>query len=192
MNSRAIIKILWLPCLLVMLAGAMLFWRKSDLSGLDRIYADRELTYNNKNRLLLLTGDFKKQLADYHEQAKIIQKDLFSLDEAVAMIKTIAKTAENYQVRLTDFEYDIPKYLQQRRSTDNSGAITIPFEGSFAGKYIAMGKFIEELEKKIYLVNIYDMKFTNDSNAPSDVNCVFKGALRFIDRSKLEFAGYGK
>jgi len=192
MDRRVIIKILWFPCLLVIMLGALLYWRDCELNEFDKIYANKELDFNNKISLLLLSGDLKEQLNDYHKQAKIVQKDLFNLDEAVAMIKTIAEVAEKNRVKLTDFEYDIPKYIQQKRSSSNTGAITVPFEGSFKGNYIAMGKFIEALEKKIYMVNIHDMKFQNNSNAPREVKCVFKGALRFIDRSKLEFAGYGE
>jgi len=192
MDRGVIIKILWFPCLLVIMLATLLYWRDDDLNRLDKVYTKKELDFKGKNRQLLLSGDLKERLAKYEKQAKTIQKDLFSLDEAVAMIRTIADVAEKHQVKLTDFEYDIPKYVRQKRSSGNSDAITVPFESSFTGNYIAIGKFIEELEKKIYLVKINDIKFQNNSIVPGKVNCVFKGALRFIDRSKLELADYGE
>lgn len=192
MDSRIIFKIFWLPCLLAIMLAALLYWRDRDIKNLADIYANKESDFNAKYGLLASSEHLKEQLANYDEQTKNFHDDLFSLDEAVTMIRTIAEMSGNYQVRLTDFEYDIPKYLQQKRLSGQESAVTVPFEASFAGYYINIGKFIEQLEKRIYLANIYDMKFQNNTNTPGEVNCVFKGALKFIDRAKLELADNGE
>jgi len=192
MDGRIIFKSLWFPCLLVIMLAVLIFWRESDTKNLANIYANKETDFNAKYSLLASSERLKERLANYDEQAKNFHDDLFSLDEAVTMIRTIAEMSGNYQVRLTDFEYDIPKYLQQKRLSGQDVAVTVPFEASFAGYYINIGKFIEQLEKRIYLANIYDVKLQNNTNTPGEVNCVFKGALKFIDRAKLELADNGE
>jgi len=192
MDGRTIFKSLWFPCLLAVMLAVLFYWRDSDTRLLANIYANREIDFNGKYSLLVSSERLKEQLANFDEQAENFQNDFFRLDEAVMMIRTIAEMSESYRVSLTDFEYDIPKYLQQKRLSDQEIAVTVPFEAGFAGYYINIGKFVEQLEKRIYLANIYDMKLQNNSNTPGEVNCVLKGALKFIDKTKLGLAYYGE
>lgn len=166
----------------------MLYYRDYNLSKLNDNIASESHELNNKLSLLNSINKFQRELTALDRKVIISQDDYFSLNETVSLVREIAAIADIYKIKLNDFKLDIPKYIDCKERANGPGPFSVPFEGKFEGNYIAAGKFVNALEEKIYIGEIYSIRLTNSETNLSGITFNIKGIVRFIDRYNLELA----
>ncbi|MCP4584286.1 MAG: hypothetical protein GY839_21955 [candidate division Zixibacteria bacterium] len=191
MDGRVILKVIWLPCVLVLVFCAIFYWHSRSIARLDLAVSDKTGELTTRLKTLKSVGDYQVKLAAFDDQIRAYKDDLFDLDDAVSMVKAMASLANKHRVKFIDFKYDIPKYIQQKRFSDNTSAFIVPFESKLTGNYSDVGKLFRSLETKVYVLDIYDIKLQSDPESEDGVQCDFRGAVRFFERAKPGMANNG-
>lgn len=188
MDKKFILKAIWIPLVLALLFVIVFFVREYHLNRIDETIASEKQSFKEKHALILSISDLQNKMASLDREMDNYNSQLFTMDNAVSLVEAVAILADRYGIGLIDFRFDVPKYIQQKRSAETCGPFIVPFEGAFQGGYMATGRFMQALEKKVYIKNIYNIKISSDEISNNNVLCDIKGAIRFFDRSKLDLS----
>lgn len=131
---------------------------------------------NSQNTLILHAGA-QRAIQPY-------LNTLFPSDRPDALISEIKKLAARNNARLADIKLDVPKFIEIRGR--NESLSIVPFEISFTGGFLSLGKFLERLEKRPYLQEITEVGISIQNNTGSSLRMFMKGAFRFFSKEAVE------
>jgi len=186
MDIKFILKGIWVPLVLVSLFITVFFFREYHFNKIDETITLKKRDFKEKQALILSISDLQKKKTALDQEMGKYNSQLFTMDNVVPLVEAVAILADRNGVGLVDFKFDVPIYIQQKKSAKSWGPFIVPFESAFQGEYVAMGKFLQSLEKKVYIKKIYDVKISLNEVSDDEVLCDIKGAIRFFDRSKLD------
>ncbi len=109
---------------------------------------------------------------------------LFPSDRPDALISEIKKLAARNKARLADIKLDVPKFIEIRGR--NESLSIVPFEISFTGGFLSLGKFLERLESRPYLQEITEVGISIQNDTGSSLRMFMKGAFRFFSKEAVE------
>lgn len=131
---------------------------------------------NSQNTLILHAGA-QRAIQPY-------LNTLFPSDRPDALISEIKKLAARNNARLADIKLDVPKFIEIRGR--NESLSIVPFEISFTGGFLSLGKFLERLEKRPYLQEITEVGISIQNDTGSSLRMFMKGAFRFFSKEAVE------
>lgn len=180
MDSRLVLKTVWLPGFLLSVILAMLFFRDHHLDQLEATIASDSIRLDNKLALLASVGELRTELAAVSRSMERDYKHLFELAKAESMVEIINDMAAYYGIEMVDFKFQIPEYVEKRLQAGKTIPYLIQFEAKFRGDYVPVGKFIESLEKRIFLDEINNIRLVAGEGRGNEVISDIRGVVRFI------------
>lgn len=135
-----------------------------------------------------------QQLVDYYLASKQALKPYLSMMfppvKPESLIEKIRNTAISHNVRMTNIQLDVPKFIEIRGKKE--AVSIVPFEISFSGDFFSLGKFLNEFEKAPYLQSITEMGMANQADTGEIITLSIKGAFRFFQKETVkELTGDG-
>ncbi|MCP4633927.1 MAG: hypothetical protein GY855_13465 [candidate division Zixibacteria bacterium] len=185
MNKSGLIKLIWIPSTFFIVLIGLFFLRMYDFKKLDSSIASEMRDLTEMRNMTISINELRSQLKACDKDLKSHQREFYGFDDAVSLVKTINETANVYNVELVDFEYDIGQFVSQSKNHDQAGPFTVPFGSKFRGDFLALGKFIQDLENKAYIESISTIKLSNTGKEFSGVIGDIGGIIRFINHAEL-------
>jgi len=180
MDRRLFLKAVWLPGLLLSMIVGILFFRNHHLDQLDATIASDSMRLDSRRALLASIGELRKELTAVSRSMERDYKQLFELAKAESMVEIINNMAAYYGIEMIDFKFQIPEYVEKRLQADKTIPYLIQFEAKFKGDYVPVGKFIESLEKRIFLDEINSVRLVANEAGGNEVISDIRGVVRFI------------
>jgi len=180
MDRRLLLKAVWLPGFLLSMILGILFFRNHHLDQLDATIASDSMRLDSRRALLASIGELRKELTAVSRSMERDYKQLFELAKAESMVEIINNMAAHYGIEMIDFKFQIPEYVEKRLQADKTIPYLIQFEAKFKGDYVPVGKFIESLEKSIFLDEINSIRLVANKAGGNEVISDIRGVVRFI------------
>jgi len=180
MDRRLLLKAVWLPGFLLSMILGILFFRNHHLDQLDATIASDSMRLDSRRALLASIGELRKELTAVSRSMERDYKHLFELAKAESMVEIINNMAAYYGIEMIDFKFQIPEYVEKRLQADKTIPYLIQFEAKFKGDYVPVGKFIESLEKRIFLDEINSIRLVANEAGGNEVISDIRGVVRFI------------
>jgi|GEM_PF-2754366 len=183
MDRKSFLKVAWLPGLLSLMVLSLLLSRNYHLDKLDSRITSDSVELDSKRALLASVGDLCEELAAIAKSMDRDRKQLFDLDKAESMVEMIGSMASYYGVKMADFKFQIPEYVEERLRVDRKAPYVIRFEGKFRGDYVALGRTIESLEKMIFVKEVSNIRLVVDKPSGNEVVANMEGEVRLVEES---------
>lgn len=185
MEKRVIIKFSIIPAVLLAAIFSLFYWRAISVEKSRQIIIEKENEIQQAQITLASAGQLKMRDRQINDRLSEVREDLYTMDQAVELVKRISAIAARHQVLLNDFKFDLEKYISQKDLAGEYGPFVVPFECVVQSDYSRIGKFINTIEKRKFISYIVNVKFYRDSSGKTNAVCEIKGALRFYNDSFL-------
>lgn len=129
-----------------------------------------------------------QKLVDYYLASKQALKPYLSMMfppmKPEFLIERIKNTARAHRVEMTNIQLDVPKFIEIRGKKE--AVSIVPFEISFSGDFMSLGKFLEEFEKAPYLQSVTEMGMADKVESGEVIDLTIKGAFRFFKKDTVK------
>jgi hypothetical protein len=179
------IRMIPIPALLIIISIVAHSFYNASIKNMDKIID------KNTDKLLKLQNEMVSAESLFEIRRSLdrsfseIERDLYSLDSAINLVKRVNEEARYYEVALSDFQFDLPTYINFKTIPGSGGAIVVPFECMVKGNYLKIGKFMSSLEKRHFIKNINSIRADLDISGNANIIAIFKGDLQFFDLNSI-------